>query len=770
MLYLLLNKLPVEITTRLIKTVRIFPSRFIPKEVCATWLQPYGLISKPANSVFVSHQDTYKRVLSTFYLGHTTQKIGLSNDTSGTNIQIRSLHTSGSKYGGQNANNEDNEGRNNQFKSTMLLLGVGLGIYLALTWTHGTPGSFFPNSSTPEQLDSKSVNWREFCERILPTGDVQNIVILTHMHDKAFVNLHGDHGTQLLYLQGGFAESRKIEQMLRKEENRLGIHPLHGIPVKYVDPPGFFTKFLLFITATLSLVALGLMVVGFMRRSGGGSGIMQQSYFKEFEKMKKKLDGSRDVIRPGSKKMGNVKFADVAGMTEAKQEVMEFVHFLQKVGIYKELGARMPRGCLLTGPPGVGKTLLAKAVASEANVPFIAKSGSDFVEMVGGLGARRIRQMFEDARAEAPCIIFIDELDAVGGARGSGMNENSEKNQTLNQLLVEMDGMLSKKHEVIVLASTNRSDMLDKALLRPGRFDRTVQIDLPTQQDRKEILEIHLAKIKLDNKPDIYSPKLAEATPGMSGADLANICNEAAIYAARNGDDTVTHHHLDYAIERVTAGSPKSSTTISPQERRVVATHESGHVLVGWLLKHTDALQKVTIIPRTKAALGFARTIPSDRQLYSPDELFDYMCMALGGRVAEELVFQRVTSGAADDLKKVTDMAYAQVKHFGFSDVIGHLSYQQQGQFQLKPFSNAMQDLMDNEVRKLVQSALAHTKELLQKNVDLLKLLSDELYQKESLSYEDVSALIGPPTHGHKKLINDIPFGPFSSEIEHKKE
>jgi len=497
----------------------------------------------------------------------------------------------------------------------------------------------------------------------------------------------------------------------------------------------------------------------------GGTGRFQNS-FKELERMRKKMDGSRDVIRPGSAKMGNVKFSDVAGMNEAKQEVMEFVHFLREGEKYKELGAKMPRGCLLTGPPGVGKTLLAKAVAAEANVPFIAKAGSDFVEMVGGLGARRVRQMFQDARAEAPCIIFIDELDAVGGARGSGPMENSEKNQTLNQLLVEMDGMLSKQKEVIILASTNRSDMLDKALLRPGRFDRTVQIDLPTQKDRKEILEIHLGKLKLDKPPTDYSEKLAEATPGMSGADLANVCNEAAIFAARNGDDNVTLYHLDYAIERVIAGSPKSSTSVGPKERKVVATHESGHVLVGWLLKHTDALQKVTIIPRTKAALGFARTTPSDRHLHSPEELFDYMCMALGGRVAEDLIYNRVTSGASDDLKKVTDMAYAQVKHFGFNKAVGPLSFQKEGQFQVRPYSNALQSLMDTEVRQLVQRAYTHTQELLKNNIDLLKLLSEELYKKESLSYEEVADLIGPPAYGHKKQINNIPFGPFASEVE----
>uniref|UniRef100_H2Y535 AAA+ ATPase domain-containing protein n=1 Tax=Ciona savignyi TaxID=51511 RepID=H2Y535_CIOSA len=447
-------------------------------------------------------------------------------------------------------------------------------------------------------------------------------------------------------------------------------------------------------------------------------------------------------------------FKDVAGMKEAKEEVMEFVHFLKKPSEYKRLGAKMPKGCLLTGPPGVGKTLLAKAVASESGVPFIPKSGSDFVEMIGGLGAKRVRDLFQEAREMAPCIIYIDELDAIGAKRGkNSFGGSDEKDQTLNQILVEMDGMLSAQHDVIVLASTNRPDILDSAILRPGRFDRHIYIHLPSKSERKEILDRHLSDVKLEKPPTEYSEQLAAVTPGMSGADLANIANMAAIQAATEGDKVVKAKHLDYAVERVIAGAPKSSTAVSPKEQEIVATHESGHALIGWLLEHTDVLAKVSIIPRTNAALGFSRSVPSDRYLHTQEQMDDNMCMALGGRAAEDLIFGNFTQGAQDDLRKVTDMAYAQVQKFGFNPVVGPLSFTEQEGFSLRPYSEHLANTMDQEVRTTVKAAYERAKEVLGRNRDLLVMLSKELLQKETLNYEDVVDIIGPPLHSGKAQV-----------------
>lgn len=361
-----------------------------------------------------------------------------------------------------------------------------------------------------------------------------------------------------------------------------------------------------------------------------------------------------------------VLFRDVAGLQEAKQEVMEFVDYLKTPERYQKLGAKVPKGALLLGPPGCGKTLLAKAVATEAQVPFLSMNGSEFIEMIGGLGAARVRDLFKEAKKRAPCIIYIDEIDAIGKQRASGMVSqfsSGESEQTLNQLLVEMDGMASKEG-VLMLASTNRADVLDKALLRPGRFDRHILIDLPNLTERKEIFEKHLSGISLEYEPSKYSSRLSILTPGFSGADIANVCNEAALHAARNGAKKVVEKNLEYAVERLVGGTEKRSHALSTVERRVIAYHESGHALVGWLLKNSDVLLKVTIVPRTSLALGFAQYTPSEQKLYSKEELFDKMCMALGGRAAENITFNQITTGAQNDLEKVTKIAYSQVKSY----------------------------------------------------------------------------------------------------------
>ncbi|XP_036201506.1 paraplegin isoform X5 [Myotis myotis] len=453
-----------------------------------------------------------------------------------------------------------------------------------------------------------------------------------------------------------------------------------------------------------------------------------------------------------------VSFKDVAGMHEAKLEVKEFVDYLKSPERFLQLGAKVPKGALLLGPPGCGKTLLAKAVATEAQVPFLAMAGPEFVEVIGGLGAARVRSLFKEARARAPCIVYIDEIDAVGKKRSTTMSgfSNTEEEQTLNQLLVEMDGMGTTDH-VIVLASTNRADILDNALLRPGRLDRHVFIDLPTLQERREIFEQHLKSLKLTQASSFYSQRLAELTPGFSGADIANICNEAALHAAREGHTSVHTFNFEYAVERVIAGTAKKSKILSKEEQKVVAFHESGHALVGWLLEHTEAVMKVSIAPRTNAALGFAQMLPRDQYLFTKEQLFERMCMALGGRVSEAISFNKVTTGAQDDLRKVTRIAYSMVKQFGMASSIGPISFPeaQEGLAGIgrRPFSQGLQQMMDHEAQLLVAKAYRHTEKVLQDNLDKLQALANALLEKEVINYEDIEALIGPPPHGPKKMI-----------------
>ncbi|MDY6121783.1 MAG: ATP-dependent zinc metalloprotease FtsH [Porphyromonas sp.] len=440
----------------------------------------------------------------------------------------------------------------------------------------------------------------------------------------------------------------------------------------------------------------------------------------------------------------NVTFSDVAGLQEAKQEIEEIVHFLKNPGKYTELGGKIPKGALLVGPPGTGKTLLAKAVAGEAHVPFFSMSGSDFVEMFVGVGASRVRDLFKQAKEKSPCIIFIDEIDAIGRARGKngGFGGNDERENTLNQLLTEMDGFGSNSG-VIILAATNRADVLDKALLRAGRFDRQIYVDLPDLNDRKEIFLVHLKHIKTDASVDV--DLLARQTPGFSGADIANVCNEAALIAARGGKSFVGWQDFMNAVDRIVGGLEKKNKITTAEEKRSIAIHESGHATISWMLEYANPLVKVTIVPRGKA-LGAAWYLPEERQITTTQALLDQMCATLGGRAAEELFLGRISTGAANDLERVTQLAYAMVTIYGMSDKLPNLNFyamQNDGYNLTKPYSDSTAMLIDQEVQKIIATQYTRAKEILTEYTDGHNRLANLLLEREVIYTEDVEAIFG---------------------------
>ncbi|GAB3935036.1 ATP-dependent zinc metalloprotease FtsH [Larkinella terrae] len=440
-----------------------------------------------------------------------------------------------------------------------------------------------------------------------------------------------------------------------------------------------------------------------------------------------------------------ITFNDVAGLDEAKEEIKEIVDYLKNPTKFTKLGAKIPKGALLVGPPGTGKTLLAKAVAGEAGVPFFSLSGSDFVEMFVGVGAARVRDLFKQAKEKAPCIIFIDEIDAVGRSRGRGSmpGANDERENTLNSLLVEMDGFATDSG-IIILAATNRPDVLDSALLRPGRFDRQISIDKPDIVGREAIFKVHLKPIKLD--PDVDPRELAAQTPGFAGADIANVCNEAALIAARRNKESVDMQDFQYAMDRVIGGLEKKNKLIAPEEKEIVAYHEAGHAVTGWFLEHADPLVKVTIVPRGVAALGYAQYLPREQYLYRTEQLIDEMCMTLGGRAAEENVFGKISTGALSDLERITKLAYSMVTMYGMNDKIGNVSFydSKQSEYQFnKPYSEATAEAIDDEVRKIIDQAYIRTKELLEKNRAGLEAVAKELLEKEILFQKDLVRILG---------------------------
>ncbi len=460
----------------------------------------------------------------------------------------------------------------------------------------------------------------------------------------------------------------------------------------------------------------------------------------------------------------NITFSDVAGLDEAKVEVMEIVDFLKNPKKYTSLGGKIPKGALLIGPPGTGKTLLAKAMAGEAQVPFFSLSGSDFVEMFVGVGASRVRDLFKQAREKAPCIIFIDEIDAIGRARGrNAMMSNDERENTLNQLLVEMDGF-GGDTGIIILAATNRPDVLDSALLRPGRFDRQISIDRPDVVGREAIFKVHLMAIKISETLDIH--KLAEQTPGFAGADIANVCNEAALIAARKDKLAVDMSDFQDAIDRVIGGLEKKNKIISPDEKEVIAYHEAGHAICGWFLEHAYPLLKVTIVPRGTAALGYAQYTPKEQYLYTTEQLIDQLCMTLGGRAAEEIFFKKISTGASNDLQQITKMAYSMVTTYGMNEKIGNISFYDPSQENTftKPFSEETGKMIDDEVRKLVSEAYQRTLSLLRERSKEVELLAKELLDKEVLHKSDVEELIGKRPFEEKKIL-EVPIPPVPSEL-----
>lgn len=440
-----------------------------------------------------------------------------------------------------------------------------------------------------------------------------------------------------------------------------------------------------------------------------------------------------------------ITFGNVAGLEEAKEEIKEIVDFLKNPGKFTKLGGKIPKGALLVGPPGTGKTLLAKAVAGEAAVPFFSLSGSDFVEMFVGVGAARVRDLFKQAKEKAPCIVFIDEVDAIGRSRGRGQmpGSNDERENTLNSLLVEMDGF-STDSGVIILAATNRPDVLDSALLRPGRFDRQISIDKPDIIGREAIFKVHLKPLKLSE--DVEPKNLAAQTPGFAGAEIANVCNEAALIAARRDKKSIDMQDFQDAVDRVIGGLEKKNKIISPDEKKIVAYHEAGHAVAGWYLEHADPLVKVSIVPRGIAALGYAQYLPKEQFLYQTEQLIDSMCMALGGRAAEQIIFNKISTGALSDLERVTKMAYSMVTVYGMNDKIGNLSFHDSKQSEYsftKPYSEATSQLIDQEVKKIIEDAYQRTLKLLTGKKDDLEKIAQELLEKEIIFQSDMDRIIG---------------------------
>ncbi|KAI6047768.1 ATP-dependent metallopeptidase Hfl [Pisolithus marmoratus] len=620
-------------------------------------------------------------------------------------------------------------GSNNNFNPNQLALLVTSAVILyALT-----------GSSGPQ---SREITWQEFRTAFLEKGLVEKLIVANRQ--KVRVKLHSNAAGSMYSLGGGdywfsIGSVEAFEHKLEEAQDELGIPPNERIPVAYHDEISTLHTLLNFAP---TLLFAGLLLY-MSRRAGSSAGGGPGGIFNIGKSRARLFNQDTDV---------KVRFKDVAGMDEAKEEIMEFVKFLKEPGKYEKLGAKIPRGAILSGPPGTGKTLLAKATAGEASVPFLSVSGSEFVEMFVGVGSSRVRDLFASAKKNAPCIIFIDEIDAIGKSRGksASFGGNDERESTLNQLLVEMDGFGTQEH-IVVLAGTNRPDVLDPALMRPGRFDRHITIDRPDVSGRKGIFMVHLKPLRLApeiSDMPVLAHKLGVLTPGFSGADIANVCNEAALHAARKGHEYVTEEDFESAIERVIAGLERKSRVLSPEEKKIVAYHEAGHAVCGWFLQYADPLLKVSIIPRGVGALGYAQYLPPDRYLLSTPQMTDRICMTLGGRVSEEIFFgaENITTGAQDDLQKITRMAFEACANYGMNNIIGPVSYggrEGQKESWTKPFSEKTGEMLDAEVRKMIITAHQRTTELLTRHREDVEKIAKRLLEKEVLTREDMIDLLG---------------------------
>ena len=590
---------------------------------------------------------------------------------------------------------------------------------------------------TNDSSTSKELGWTEF-QKLAKENVFENMVVFNNKN-----------------LVEATVKNEYKKQIFNREDSTLGTNPkvFVKIPsadkfsdfydksvaekqintqVRYEEGDDAFWSFLMSFGPFLLIIAIWMFL---MRRMSGGAGGGPGGVFSVGKAKAQLFDKDNDQ---------KVTFKDVAGLSEAKQEVEEIVSFLKNPSKYTELGGKIPKGALLVGPPGTGKTLLAKAVAGEANVPFFSLSGSDFVEMFVGVGASRVRDLFRQAKEKSPCIVFIDEIDAVGRARGKNvnMNSNDERENTLNQLLTEMDGFGSNSG-VIILAATNRADILDKALLRAGRFDRQIHVELPDLNERKEIFGVHLRPIKIDESVD--TEFLARQTPGFSGADIANVCNEAALIAARNEKKFVQKEDFMNAVDRIIGGLEKRSKITTADERNSIANHEAGHATLSWLLEHANPLVKVTIVPRGKA-LGAAWYLPEERQITTREQLLDEMCATLGGRAAEELFLGKISTGASNDLERVTKQAYAMVVYFGMSERLPNLNYyDSSGQDWgfTKPYSEETAQLIDKEVQKIIHEQYERAKHILKENTEGHNQLAKVLLEREVIYSEDVEQIFG---------------------------
>lgn len=611
--------------------------------------------------------------------------------------------------------------------------------------------------------NAKQITYQQFEQEMLLPGDVERLVAYKSnelvsvevyikkdkLSDPKYkdvqpkpspLNLNPVAGPQYYFTEGSFDA---LKQELKAAQTNVPAN--EQVPLKLEERSNAWSSWLLTLLPFILIIGFWIFL---MRRMGSGGGGPGGQIFNIGKSKATLFDKESQV---------NVTFNDVAGLEEAKQEVMEIVDFLKNPKKYTNLGGKIPKGALLVGSPGTGKTLLAKAVAGEAQVPFFSLSGSDFVEMFVGVGASRVRDLFKQAKDKAPCIIFIDEIDAIGRARGknSMIGGNDERENTLNQLLVEMDGF-GTDSGIIILAATNRPDVLDSALLRPGRFDRQISIDKPDLHGREQIFKVHLKPIKL--AADVDAKKLSAQTPGFAGAEIANVCNEAALIAARRNKESVDMQDFQDAIDRVIGGLEKKNKIISPEEKRIVAYHEAGHAIAGWFLEHADPLVKVSIVPRGVAALGYAQYLPKEQFLYTTEQLIDGMCMTMGGRVAEDITFGKISTGAQNDLERITKLAYAMVTVYGMNHKIGNVSFHdssQDNQFQ-KPYSEKTAELIDEEVRQLISETYTKTKQLLIEKNEGLIALAEKLLEKEILFQSDLEEILGKRPFDHRTTYDEF--------------